>query len=75
METQVAKTHNKLATIIKQRETNAFRFKPNKAFFSEIGISQKRFGQLIRNEKEALPSELKAIADYFKVAITDLISI
>ena len=49
-------------------------FKPTpELFYRKVNINQKRFGQLLRGEKEPVTSELKSLADFFKVSLTSLI--
>lgn len=64
---------NKIFQIINKKCSLAYVFKPKKEFYKEIGVPQKRFGQLMRNEKEALNSELERIAKFFNVEVSDLI--
>ena len=59
--------------IIKKREAVGFVFKPEKSFYETVGINQKRWGQIYRGEAEPLVSELKAIALFFNVELTELI--
>jgi hypothetical protein len=48
-------------------------FKPTvKLFYQKVNINQKRFGQLLRGEKEPVTSELKALSSFFNVPITNL---
>lgn len=71
MENSVVK--NKISFQIKQLEQKGFKFKPGRKFFIEIGIGQKRWGQLIRNEKPATLKELEKISSYFNIPIYSLI--
>lgn len=64
---------NRISEIISTKTNDAFKFFPNKNFYKTIQISQKRFGLLMRNEKEATYSELIRVANYFNVKIEDLI--
>lgn len=63
----------KIEQMIKEKETGHFTFKPDRAFYDAIEINQKRWGQIFRGEIDPTVSELKAIALYFNVNITDLI--
>ena len=64
----------RLAEIIKKLERPNFPFKPEKDFYKEIGISQKRFWQIYKDEADNLQvSELQRLADYYKVALKDLL--
>ncbi len=47
-------------------------YKPNPIFYEKTGINHKRFGQLLRGEKELLTSELKSLSDFFQIPITEL---
>jgi len=64
---------NKIAIIIKSKETEALRFNPTRAFYEKIGIKQKRFGQLYRKEISPTLDEITALAKYFNVNVSDLI--
>ena len=63
-----------IRTIIGLKENDVFRFKPTPSFYREIGINQKRWGQIYRGEIEPVVSELKRIAEYFEVDVTELIN-
>lgn len=58
--------------IIKKREAVGYIFKPEKLFYETVGINQRRWGQIYRGEAEPLVSELKAIALFFNVEVTEL---
>ena len=66
-------TNNRLKTILeayeKDRKTP---FKPNRAFFTHIGIGSRRFWQLVRNEKSLLFDEMQSLSKYFSVHILEL---
>lgn len=64
---------NLIAKHIASIEDCAFRFKPTKEFYKVVAIKQKRFGQLLRNEKEAFQSELDRLANFFCVPVSSLI--
>lgn len=64
---------NKIFEVIKSKENEGFRFNPTSDFYKKIGIKQKRFGQLMRNERSATIDELKAIGLFFGVELTELI--
>ena len=66
---------NKIESVIKSKETAAFRFKPTQAFFKELGIGKKRFWAMLRNEKQPTISEVKAIANILGVKPSDLVDI
>ena len=63
----------KIEQVIKEKETGHFIFKPDRTFYDAIEINQKRWGQILRGKIDPTISELKAIALYFNVALTDLI--
>ena len=65
--------NNKIEGKIKELEVKGFRFMPGRSFFIEIGIGQKRWGQLIRNDKPATIEELERIAKYFDIPLYSLI--
>ena len=60
--------------IIKKREISGFVFKPEKSFYEKVGINQKRWGQIYRGEVPPNIVELKSIALFFGVEITELIN-
>ena len=64
---------NKIESRIREIENKGFRFMPGRSFFIEIGIGQKRWGQLIRNEKPVTTEELGKISNYFVVSVNSLI--
>lgn len=45
---------------------------PNRRFYNRVGINQKRFGQLIRGEKNLLLDEAVRLSDFFKVPLDEL---
>lgn len=64
---------NNLSQIIEIKEdTENVAFKPNRKFFKDMGIGQKRFWQLVRNEKNLTSLEIQRLAEYFKVHILEL---
>lgn len=66
---------NNIANVVKSKESDNLKFKTSPSFYKKIGIGQKRWGQLIRNEKPANIDELQRIAKYFGVTIHDLIEV
>jgi plasmid maintenance system antidote protein VapI len=66
---------NRIATLLKQRERQGFKFKPGREFFQKIGIKQKRWGILVRNDQAATTEELMKIAKYFGFCIIELIEL
>lgn len=65
---------NRINEFIEKQTNEAIRFAPTKRFYGLVKISQKRFGQLLRNEKEATYGELQRISEYFNVPINDLVA-
>lgn len=63
----------KIDKIIKERERDFFVFIPNRHFYEQVGIRQKRWAQLRRGEADPTLAELTAIAEFFNVEINDLI--
>lgn len=59
--------------IIESKEKKNFKFSPDYQFYKTIKINQKRWGMLYRGEIEPTISELKRIADYFEVPLSELI--
>jgi transcriptional regulator with XRE-family HTH domain len=64
---------DKISQIVKESETEAFKFKPNPEFYRSIGINRKRWAQLYRGEKEPTVPELQRIAKYFDTPISELL--
>lgn len=46
--------------------------KPNRAFYTKVGINQKRFGQLLRGEKPIYGFEAVNLSEFFGVSLEDL---
>ena len=63
----------KIKEIIRGKERKCFLFCPNKSFYDAVAINQKRWGQLYRGDVSPTVDELKSIADYFEVPVTELI--
>ncbi len=63
---------NNVAKIIASITKPNFLFKPQKEFYKEIGIKQKRFWQIMRNETQPNLDELERIAKVLNVAPKDL---
>lgn len=64
---------NTLSQIIKIKEGKEnIPFKPNRQFFKDVCIGQKRFWQLVRNEKNLTSIEIKQLAEYFGVHVLEL---
>jgi hypothetical protein len=42
-------------------------------FLSSVGIDKKRFGYLVKGEKEPTSSEIRALSEILKVELSDLI--
>ena len=64
---------NNLKITIISKCPHLFTFRPKTELYSVLNIGQKRFGQLLRNEKQPTLDELQRIADYFNVMVNDLI--
>lgn len=48
-------------------------FKPDQRFYTKVGINRKRFGQLLRGQKPMFGHEVRALAEFFGVPVTDLL--
>ena len=72
--TQNVSIINNIMQIIKQKETPGFPFTSNRKFYTTIGIKQKRFNMVLRNEVSPTLDELQSIAMYFGVKLQELIS-
>ena len=64
---------NKIIETIKQKEKSNFPFKPDREFYTIVNINRKRWGQIYRGEISPTIPEVKAIARFFDVPVTDLI--
>ena len=62
-----------ISKIIKSNEKRCFKFQPDAKFYKEVGINRKRWGLIFRDEIEPTIIELKAIALYFEIELTELI--
>ncbi len=65
---------NNIQQIITSKETLAFRFKPKNLFFSNLGISKKRFYAFLKNEQQPTISEIERIAVALNVTPQELIN-
>lgn len=65
---------NILSNLIKEKIENKFKivFKPTREFYKTVGIGQKRWQQLLMDKVSPTIDELKSIASYFEVPITEL---
>lgn len=64
---------NRIESILKEMETDTLKFRPNNEFYKKIGISKKRFWQIVRAEKSATVDEITIIASILKVEPKELI--
>ena len=64
---------NRLMELIKEKEKLGFQFNPNRSFYMSIGIRQKRFGAIIRNEKSPTTDELQKLSTFFSIPFSKLI--
>ena len=66
---------NNLSFFIEKWEAEKkIRFTPTKDFYKSVGVGQRRFGQLYRNECDPKVSELKKIAQFFGINYYELIA-
>lgn len=66
---------NRIAELLKQEESRGFKFIPDRNFYDSIGIKQKRWGQLIRNEIPATTEEIYKVAEYFKLEYSHILNL
>lgn len=64
---------NRISLLLKEKEEKGFRFTPERSFYEKIGIRQKRWGQLVRNERPATTEEILKVAKYFQFKSEDLL--
>jgi DNA-binding XRE family transcriptional regulator len=62
----------RIKEIIKSKEQKCFLFCPNQTFYNEVGIKQRRWGQIYRQETDPTVTEAIAIAEWFEVPVTEL---
>ena len=62
-----------IGILIRSRESEVFRFKPGKPFYSAIGLNRKRWAMIYRAEIEPTVTELIRICEYFKWNISEVI--
>lgn len=58
---------------IKSKETEIWKFRPSNEFYKKIGISKKRFWQIVRGEKSATVDEISIIARVLEINAHELI--
>jgi hypothetical protein len=49
------------------------KFKPDRRFYTAVGINQKRFGQLVRGTSDITRTEILALSRFFEIPVTDLL--
>lgn len=49
------------------------KFSPDEKFYNRIGINRIRFWQLVKGKKPMFTDEARTLAEYFGMAVTDLI--
>ena len=64
---------SKIEKAIKDKETEILKFRPSNEFYKRIGISKKRFWQIVRGEKSATVDEITIIAEVFGINSHELI--
>ena len=62
---------SKIQEVIKKKERNFFPFQPSRSFYEKININQKRWGMLTRGVASPTIDELKSIATFFEVEVTE----
>ena len=66
---------NRISFLLKEKEKKGFRFTPGRAFYEKIGIRQKRWGQIVRNERPATTEEILKVAEYFNFKNVELLEL
>lgn len=66
---------NRISDLLKEKTENGFRFVPDRTFYNKTGIEQKRWGQLLRNDKPATTEELYDIATFFNFKYADILDL
>ncbi|MDQ6482357.1 hypothetical protein [Dyadobacter sp. LHD-138] len=68
------KSFNGLELAIEKYEVKIkTKFKPTREFYNHVGINQKRFGEVVRNNEKLIVSELISLASFFEVPVVDLL--
>ncbi|WP_342084790.1 hypothetical protein [Dyadobacter sp. OTU695] len=57
----------------KYEERICGKFRPDRRFYLKVGINQKRFGQLMRQEKPIYLFEAQRLSDFFGVPLADIV--
>jgi len=64
---------NKIQQAIKKVEKQNFPFKPDRDFYRQVNINQKRFGLIVKGHLVPTIEDVKSIAAFFEVEVTELI--
>jgi plasmid maintenance system antidote protein VapI len=64
---------NNIKKILNDKSLPGFKNMPTREFFIKIGIRQKRWGQIVRNEKAATLDEIGKVSKYFDIPVNMLI--
>jgi len=64
----------KILEKLKNLEKPCFHFKPTKELYDFTGINRKRFGLIISGRIEPTFKEIKSIADFFKMEVSEFIN-
>lgn len=63
--------NNLLRNLLQLRFRNIEDFKPSRAFFADVGISSRRFYDLLFSRSQISGEEYARIADYFNITVTE----
>ena len=63
----------KIQELIRKKEHKHFVFHPDQNFYKSVGINGRRWAKIYRGQIEPTLSEIKSIADYFEVEVTEFI--
>jgi len=65
---------NNLASIIQNFEKKyLITFKPTKEFYLKVGIKQKKFGKVLRNEADLESSQIYALSQIFNIDYKEIV--
>lgn len=64
---------SKIQEVIQKKERKYFPFLPSRSFYEKISINQKRWGMLTRGAASPTIEELKSIAAFFEVEVTEFL--
>lgn len=71
MEATASKTNALMTTINQWEGKTKLRFRPQKSFYKELGITRIRFWQIAKGEKGLSVDEARNLSAYFQISISN----